>query len=133
MPQSSLRAPVVRRASAVLGLAVFTVLGAGAARASSGASVEPSSASAPVAVADFALRGELDSLTGISGKLRARFIAPDAAAGLPLLTRLFGDSSAIPYYLMAIGYRLRPWTQTGSNFGMTVKHAFAMRRVNFSP
>jgi uncharacterized protein YcbK (DUF882 family) len=94
MPQSSLRAPAIRRASAVLGLAVFTVLGAGAARASSGASVAASAEIAPVAVADFALRGELDSLTGISGKLRARFVAPAAAAVLPLLTRLFGDSSA---------------------------------------
>ncbi|MDD7966161.1 Pls/PosA family non-ribosomal peptide synthetase [Actinomycetospora lemnae] len=35
---------------------------------------------------------------------------------------LFGDSSAIPYYLTAVGYRLRPFTQTGSNFGMSVKH-----------
>jgi non-ribosomal peptide synthetase-like protein len=41
---------------------------------------------------------------------------------IPLLTALFGDSSAIVYYLTAVGYRLRPVLQTGSNFGMAVKH-----------
>ena len=45
-----------------------------------------------------------------------------ALTNVKAFVELFGDSSAIPYYLMAIGYRLRPWTQTGSNFGMTVKH-----------
>ena len=37
-------------------------------------------------------------------------------------TELFGDSSAIVYYLRAIGYRLAPVVQTGSNFGTAVKH-----------
>ncbi len=45
-----------------------------------------------------------------------------ALTNVKAFVELFGDSSAIPYYLMAIGYRLRPWTQTGSNFGMTIKH-----------
>ena len=35
---------------------------------------------------------------------------------------LLGDSSAIVHYLQAIGYRLAPVEQTGSNFGMAVKH-----------
>nr|WP_246326013.1 Pls/PosA family non-ribosomal peptide synthetase [Actinomycetospora corticicola] len=35
---------------------------------------------------------------------------------------LFGDSSAIAHYLALVGYRLRPIRQTGSNFGMAVKH-----------
>ena len=35
---------------------------------------------------------------------------------------LFGDSSAIVRYLGLIGYRLAPVEQTGSNFGMEVKH-----------
>jgi non-ribosomal peptide synthetase-like protein len=35
---------------------------------------------------------------------------------------LFGDSSAITGYLGLIGYRLAPVEQTGSNFGMEVKH-----------
>ncbi len=35
---------------------------------------------------------------------------------------LFGDTSAVVYYLRAIGYRLTPVEQTGSNFGMEVKH-----------
>jgi non-ribosomal peptide synthetase-like protein len=39
----------------------------------------------------------------------------------PLLTGLFGDSSAIPHYLRLTGWRLDPFEQTGSNFGMDVK------------
>ncbi|MFC5066305.1 Pls/PosA family non-ribosomal peptide synthetase, partial [Actinomycetospora atypica] len=35
---------------------------------------------------------------------------------------LFGDASAIAHYLTLLGYRLRPLQQTGSNFGMAVKH-----------
>ncbi|MEU3352845.1 Pls/PosA family non-ribosomal peptide synthetase [Streptomyces sp. NPDC037389] len=35
---------------------------------------------------------------------------------------LFGDSSAVVRYLSALGYRLKPVEQTGSNFGMVVKH-----------
>jgi non-ribosomal peptide synthetase-like protein len=35
---------------------------------------------------------------------------------------LFGDSSYIVYYLRAIGYRLSPVEQTGSNFGSELKH-----------
>jgi non-ribosomal peptide synthetase-like protein len=35
---------------------------------------------------------------------------------------LFGDSSAIVYYLRAIGYRLGSLQQTGSNFGTQVNH-----------
>jgi non-ribosomal peptide synthetase-like protein len=45
-----------------------------------------------------------------------------ALTNVKAFVELFGDSSAIPYYLLAIGYRLRPLTQTGSNFGMAVKH-----------
>ncbi|MDL5159570.1 Pls/PosA family non-ribosomal peptide synthetase [Actinomycetospora termitidis] len=37
-------------------------------------------------------------------------------------TALFGDSSAIAHYLRAAGWRLRPMAQTGSNFGMAVRH-----------
>ena len=37
-------------------------------------------------------------------------------------TALFGDSSYIVPYLRAIGYRLRPVAQSGSNFGTQVKH-----------
>jgi non-ribosomal peptide synthetase-like protein len=35
---------------------------------------------------------------------------------------LFGDTSVVVHYLSAIGYRLKPLEQTGSNFGMDVKH-----------
>ena len=34
-----------------------------------------------------------------------------------ILNILFGDSSAIVYYMRAIGWRLNEWVQTGSNFG----------------
>ncbi|WP_219414398.1 Pls/PosA family non-ribosomal peptide synthetase [Pseudonocardia nigra] len=37
-------------------------------------------------------------------------------------TELFGDSSYIVGFLRSIGYRLSPVEQTGSNFGMAVKH-----------
>ena len=37
-------------------------------------------------------------------------------------THLFGDSSFIVYYLRCLGYSLTPVVQTGSNFGMQVKH-----------
>ncbi|MGA6153773.1 Pls/PosA family non-ribosomal peptide synthetase [Stenotrophomonas sp. NPDC087984] len=35
---------------------------------------------------------------------------------------LFGDSSAIVHYLRALGYRLTPIEQTGTNFGTMLKH-----------
>lgn len=38
------------------------------------------------------------------------------------LTVLFGDSSAIVHYLRALGWRLGVVEQTGSNFGMAIKH-----------
>ena len=38
------------------------------------------------------------------------------------LNHLFGDSSAIVHYLRALGYRLGAVEQTGSNFGVEVKH-----------
>jgi non-ribosomal peptide synthetase-like protein len=38
------------------------------------------------------------------------------------LTGIFGDSSYIVGYLQAIGYRMRPVQQTGSNFGTGVTH-----------
>jgi non-ribosomal peptide synthetase-like protein len=37
-------------------------------------------------------------------------------------TFMFGDSSAVVHYLRALGYKLAPVEQTGSNFGMEVKH-----------
>jgi non-ribosomal peptide synthetase-like protein len=37
-------------------------------------------------------------------------------------TRLLGDSAYITHFLTALGYRLRPVEQTGSNFGLIIKH-----------
>ncbi|MBP2365565.1 Pls/PosA family non-ribosomal peptide synthetase [Pseudonocardia parietis] len=37
-------------------------------------------------------------------------------------TELFGDSSFVVGYLRWVGYRLTPVVQTGSNFGMAVRH-----------
>ncbi|MGY1603683.1 Pls/PosA family non-ribosomal peptide synthetase [Geodermatophilus sp. SYSU D00815] len=41
---------------------------------------------------------------------------------LPFYTGLFGDSSAIPHWLRALGWDLGRLEQTGSNFGMSVTH-----------
>ncbi|MEU6485448.1 Pls/PosA family non-ribosomal peptide synthetase [Streptomyces sp. NPDC046887] len=49
-----------------------------------------------------------------------RFIA--LTTNRRFLMRLFGDSSAVVHYLGGLGYRLRPVTQTGSNFGTEVRH-----------
>ena len=38
-------------------------------------------------------------------------------------TRLLGDSVFVTGFLTALGYRLRPVEQTGSNFGLIMKHA----------
>lgn len=43
-------------------------------------------------------------------------------SNVPFFTALFGDSSAIVGYLRFIGYKLAPVEQTGSNFGMIVRH-----------
>ncbi len=43
-------------------------------------------------------------------------------SNIGFFTALFGDSSAITAYLSLLGYRLAPVEQTGSNFGMEVKH-----------
>ncbi|PNG94425.1 Pls/PosA family non-ribosomal peptide synthetase [Streptomyces malaysiensis] len=43
---------------------------------------------------------------------------------------LFGDSSAITHYLKALGYRLAPVEQTGTNFGTMLRHEVpALSRV----
>ncbi|HSJ65934.1 MAG TPA: hypothetical protein VK922_18775 [Gemmatimonadaceae bacterium] len=85
----------LRRVSAAVGLAVATVLGAGAARPSDASKpVLPLADSVTVADTDFILGPSLDSLAGLSGKLRARFVAPGDDLQVPVLTQLFGDSSA---------------------------------------
>ena len=43
-------------------------------------------------------------------------------SNIPFFNALLGDSSAIVHYFRAIGYHLAPVVQTGSNFGMAVKH-----------
>jgi non-ribosomal peptide synthetase-like protein len=43
-------------------------------------------------------------------------------SNVSFFTALLGDSSAIVRYLSLLGYRLAPVEQTGSNFGMEVKH-----------
>ncbi|MBL8924696.1 MAG: amino acid adenylation domain-containing protein [Pseudonocardia sp.] len=40
-----------------------------------------------------------------------------------MFTRLLGDSVFVTGFLGALGYRLRPVEQTGSNFGLIMKHA----------
>ncbi|MGW3965128.1 Pls/PosA family non-ribosomal peptide synthetase [Amycolatopsis sp. NPDC005003] len=72
-------------------------------------------------------------------RLPARFLAPDRVyplygfrhachravarlTNLRTFTTLFGDSSYIVHYLRALGYDLSAVRQTGSNFGVEVKH-----------
>jgi len=43
-------------------------------------------------------------------------------SNIKFFTALLGDSSAIVWYLRLLGYRLTPVEQTGSNFGMEIKH-----------
>ena len=43
-------------------------------------------------------------------------------SNIKFFNALLGDSSAIAGYLSYLGYRLKPVHQTGSNFGMEVKH-----------
>jgi hypothetical protein len=49
-----------------------------------------------------------------------RFIS--RSTNIPFFNNLSGDSSAVVRYLGLIGYRLKPVVQSGSNFGMEVKH-----------
>ena len=46
----------------------------------------------------------------------------DRISNIKFFNALLGDSSAIAGYLSYLGYRLKPVHQTGSNFGMEVKH-----------
>lgn len=46
----------------------------------------------------------------------------ELASNVRLLNTLFGDSSAIVYYLRSIGWRLNKVEQTGSNFGSNQRH-----------
>lgn len=89
-----LNARQMRRVSAGAVFAAVTVLGAGAARAGD-ASAIPTDPSDSVAVDSPSIFDgiSLDSLTGLSGKLRARFIAPANELQIPILSRLFGDTA----------------------------------------
>ncbi len=46
----------------------------------------------------------------------------EMVSNVRLLNTLFGDSSAIVYYLRAIGWKLNKVEQTGSNFGTNQRH-----------
>lgn len=53
-----------------------------------------------------------------------RFAAYRTVRGLTNtpFTAMFGDSNYVTTFLQALGYRLKPVQQTGSNFGMVVNH-----------
>jgi hypothetical protein len=57
----------------------------------------------PVAAAAPSRLPLLDSLRGVSRKLRARFVSPRVAKGLPILRELFGDSAAMRAGVYAAG------------------------------
>jgi uncharacterized protein YcbK (DUF882 family) len=76
-------------------LAAGTVFGAGAARAGDASDVPALLVDSTVVVDSPSIldRVSLDSLTGLSGKLRARFVVARAGMKLPVLSELFGDTS----------------------------------------
>ena len=63
--------------------------------------------------------GKVYSLYGIHHALQR---AVSRLTNISFFNYMFGDSSAVVHYLRALGYRLAPVEQTGSNFGMEVKH-----------
>ncbi len=63
--------------------------------------------------------GRVYPLYGVHHGLQ-RFIS--RSTNIAFFNNLFGDSSAVVRYLGLIGYRLKPVEQTGSNFGMEVRH-----------
>jgi len=91
----SFNARAVRRAGAVTVLAAGTVFGAGAARAGDASDLPARLVDSTVALDSPSIldRVSLDSLTGLSGKLRARFVVARMDTQLPVLSELFGDSS----------------------------------------
>ncbi len=92
LKSSSVR--LVRRTSAVVGVLAISLLVAGSARAGHPTHVAlPLANSTTVADSPAVERLSLDSLIGLSGKLRARFIPTDIAPTLPMLAELFGDSA----------------------------------------
>jgi len=63
--------------------------------------------------------GEIYPLFGV------RYLAHRAitrATNYKFFTQLCGDSSLIVHYLLRLGYRLRPYRQTGTNFGLLFRH-----------
>ncbi len=62
-------------------------------RPSAGVNARPSATRVTTAVAAPASFPGLDSLRGVSRKLRARFLAPQRAAAIPVLRQYFGDSA----------------------------------------
>lgn len=75
---------------ACAGLVAFTRPGAGTA---STAAATPRLAPSVRTASNAPLLPGLDSLRGMSRKLRARFVAPQRAAAIPVLRELFGDSA----------------------------------------
>ena len=78
-------------------------------------------------------------IVGPAGRLLSRLLVPGRVyplygfrhtvlrtvtriSNIKFFNALLGDSSAIAGYLSYLGYRLKPVQQTGSNFGMAVKH-----------
>ena len=88
------RSQAARALRALLVAGMTAVATGGAAGASTGASVTPSAPPADLLVTG-GLFDLLDSLAGISHKLRARFVSPTRyEMSIPTLQRLFGDSAS---------------------------------------
>jgi non-ribosomal peptide synthetase-like protein len=63
-----------------------------------------------------------DEVHRMHGIRHAALRAIQRGTNYKFLTFLTGDSSLIVHYLGPLGWRLKPCTQTGTNFGLTVNH-----------
>ena len=112
-------------------VAGVAVLGWALLRPTTGSARVPVSVSAAVSVrADVSL---LDSLKGVSQKLRARIVSPSKAAGIAVLRELFGDS--MPHqagvYAAAVGSSFHFITMRP--FADKVKGRIGAYRIGFFP
>lgn len=73
----------------------------------------------PALLNRFVRPGQVHPLYGVQYALHRSI---SRLTNLKLYALLFGDSSAVVYYLQGIGYYLAPVVQTGTNFGVSVAH-----------
>jgi uncharacterized protein YcbK (DUF882 family) len=115
----------IRRASTAAVVAAVTVLGAGAARPGDASALATPSADSLTAVDSPSIldRVSFDTLMGLSGKLRARFVVAQNEQFLPVLSELFGDTSVVRPGVYAIDSAL-----AGKPFAFVTLRPFADKK-----